>query len=63
MKELADYSTTAADERAKAAPFLKVLAGDKSKIFKEEFGGTGDELVGRISKNGYGLKPPASSFN
>lgn len=118
MKELADYITTAADERAKAiaaeraakdAPFLKVLTGDKARIFKEEFGGMGgewlcigsgggalttpeqmkgatvwytygnnrglidtwhitgfrfqgDKLVGRISKNGYGLKPPASSF-
>lgn len=118
MKELADYIATAADERAKAiaaeraakdAPFLKILTGDKARIFKEEFGGMGgewlcigsgggalttpeqmkgatvwytygnnrglidtwhitgfrfqgDKLVGRISKNGYGLKPPASSF-
>ena len=118
MKELADYIATAADDRAKAiaaeraakdAPFLKVLTGDKARIFKEEFGGMGgewlcigsgggalttpeqmkgatvwytygnnrglidtwhitgfrfqgDQLVGRISKNGYGLKPPAASF-
>lgn len=118
MKELAQYITTAADERAKAiaaeraakdAPFLKVLTGDKLRIFKQEFAGmggewlclgpggvslntpeqmknasvwftygnnrglidtwhitgfrfSGDKLSGRVSRNGYGLKPSAANF-
>lgn len=118
MKEMADYINTAADARAKAIaaeraakdePFLKVLSGDKARIFKQEFGGMGgewlclgpggnalttpeqmknatvwftygnnrglvdtwhitgfrfqgDRLVGRISRNGFGLKPPAGAF-
>lgn len=118
LKEMADYVTIAGDERQKAlaaeraakdAPFLKVLTGDRLRIFKEEFarlggewlcmgpGGAalttpeqmknapvwytygnnrglvdtwhitgfrfqGDRLVGRVSKSGYGLKPPSSSF-
>ena len=118
LKEMGHYVGTAAGQlkqeieaarAAKDAPYLKVLSGDKLRIFKEEFGGqggmweaygpgggalstpaamssagvwftygnsrglidtwhitgwrfSGDKLVGRISRSGYGLKPSAASY-
>jgi len=34
-----------AARNAKDTPFLKVLSGDKARIFKEEFGGLGGEWL------------------
>lgn len=66
LKEMAVYVLTnskiqkeaiVAARNAKDVPFLKVLTGDKARIFKEEFGGLGGEWL-CMGGGGNGLTTP-----